>query len=97
MGKEAVSKGSSKASRAIMSDNNILEAVAYVKSLNIEHPKLQEIVNIVRHQLEIKPNSKIIVFTHYRDTSSYVAKILEDVEKARPVRFINLKREITTF
>lgn len=88
MGKEAVSKGSSKASRTIMSDSNVLEAVAYVKSLNIEHPKLQEVVNIVRHQLEMKPNSKIIVFTHYRDTSSYVAKILEDVENARPVRFI---------
>ena len=88
MGKEAVSKGSSKASRAIMSDSNVMEAVAYIKSLNIEHPKLQEIVNIVRHQLEAKPNSKIIVFTHYRDTSSYVVKVLEDVEKARPVRFI---------
>jgi ERCC4-related helicase len=88
MGKEAVSKGSSKASRAIMSDSNVMEAVAYVKSLNIEHPKLQEILKIVRNQLEIKPNSKIIVFTHYRDTSSYVAKILEDVENARPVRFI---------
>ena len=88
MGKEAVSKGSSKASRTIMSDSNVLEAVAYVKSLNIEHPKLQEIVNIVRHQLDAKPNSKIIVFTHYRDTSSYVVKVLEDVEKARPVRFI---------
>jgi len=88
MGKEAVSKGSSKASRRIMSDSNILEAVAYVKSLNVEHPKLQEIVNIVRHQLDIKPNSRIIIFTHYRDTSSYVAKMLEDVENARPVRFI---------
>ena len=88
MGKEAVSKGSSKASRTIMSDGNVLEAIAYVKSINIEHPKLQEIVKIVKHQLHIKPNSKIIVFTHYRDTSSYVAKILEDVENARPVRFI---------
>jgi Fanconi anemia group M protein len=88
MGKEAVSKNSSKASRTIMSDNNILEAVAYVKSLDIEHPKLQEIIKIVKQQLEIKPGSKIIVFTHYRDTSSYVARLLEKVEKAQPVRFI---------
>lgn len=88
MGKEAVSKGSSKASRTIMSDGNILEAVAYVKSLNVEHPKLQEIVKIVKQQLEIKTDSKIIVFTHYRDTSSYVVKLLENVENAQPVRFI---------
>ncbi|RLI64241.1 MAG: Hef nuclease, partial [Candidatus Asgardarchaeum californiense] len=44
MGKEAVTKGSTKSSRTIMRDNNILEAVAYVKSLNVEHPKLGETV-----------------------------------------------------
>ena len=88
MGKEAVSKEGSKASREIMSDSNIVEAVAYVKSLNIEHPKLQEIVKIVQQQLQTKPDSKIIIFTHYRDTSSHVVKQLESVEKARPVRFI---------
>ena len=88
MGKEAVSKESSKASREIMSDSNIVEAVAYVKSLNIEHPKLQEIVKIVQQQLNTKSDSKIIIFTHYRDTSSYVVKQLENVEKAIPVRFV---------
>jgi len=88
IGKEAISKDSSKASRTIMSDSNILEAVAYVKSLNIEHPKVQEIVKIVEKQLEIKPNSKIIVFTHYRDTSKYITNLLENVEKAKPSRFI---------
>jgi len=88
MGKEAVSKESSKASREIMSDSNIVEAVAYVKSLNVEHPKLQEIVKIVQQQLNTKPDSKIIIFTHYRDTSSYVVKQLENVEKAMPVRFV---------
>lgn len=88
MGKEALSKDSSKASRTIMSDNNILEAVAYAKSLNIEHPKIQEIADIVQKQIEIKPNSKIIIFTHYRDTSAYVSKILENIKKAKPARFI---------
>ena len=44
MRKEAISKDSSKASRTIMSDSNILEAVAYLKSLTIEHPKIQEII-----------------------------------------------------
>jgi Fanconi anemia group M protein len=88
MGKEAVSKEGSKASRSIISDTNITEAVAYVKSLDVEHPKMQEIVKIVKRQFEAKPDSKIIVFTHYRDTSSYVVKLLETVRNARPVRFI---------
>lgn len=88
LGKDATSKDGSKASRTIMSDRNILEAFAYAKSLDIEHPKIQEIVKIVEKQLEIKPDSKIIIFTHYRDTSLYVSEILKNVKKAKPSRFI---------
>lgn len=88
MGKEVNTKGSTKSSRSIMSDPNILEAIAYIKSLNIEHPKVDEIINIVKTQLMEKPDSKIIVFTHYRDTSAYICKELEKVENVKPARFI---------
>jgi Fanconi anemia group M protein len=88
MGKEATSKDSSKASRAIMSDSNILEAIAYAKSLDVEHPKVQKISNIVEHQLKNKPDSKIIVFTHYRDTSRHIYNTLKNVKYANPARFI---------
>jgi ERCC4-related helicase len=93
IGTEAGSKGGSKASRDIMRDPNILEAIAYVKSLNIEHPKVQEIVTIVKEQLTRNRESKIIVFTHYRDTSLYILKQLEHVPIARPVRFIGQARK----
>lgn len=85
---EAGAKGGSKASRDIMRDPSVLEAIAYVKSLTIEHPKIQEIVSIVKDQLTANKESKIIVFTHYRDTSQYVLQQLENVPIARPVRFI---------
>jgi len=88
MGKEAISKDSSKASRSIMSDNNILDAIAYAKSLEIEHPKVEEIAKIVEYQLKIKPNSKIIIFTHYRDTSQHIFNLLKSVIRAKPARFI---------
>ena len=88
MATEAGSKGGSKASRDIIKDPNVLEALAYVKSLKIEHPKIPEIVNIVQEQLTNNQHSKIIVFTHYRDTSQYVQKQLEKIPIARPVRFI---------
>ena len=89
---EASSKGGSKASRDIMKDPNVLEAIAYIKSLKIEHPKIQEIITIVKEQLTLKKESKIIVFTHYRDTSLYVLKQLEKISIARPVRFIGQAR-----
>ena len=85
---EANSKGGSKASRDLIRDQNVVEAIAYIKSLNIEHPKIQEIVKIVTDQFRLNTESKIIVFTHYRDTSSYVLKQLEKLPYVRPVRFI---------
>jgi ERCC4-related helicase len=88
MAAEAGSKGGSKASRDIMKDPNVLEAIAYIKSLKIEHPKIQQIISIVNEQLTHNKESKIIVFTHYRDTSLYVLKQLEKVPIAKPVRFI---------
>ncbi len=88
MGHEALSKGSSKASRDIMKDQNVLEALAYAKSLEIEHPKIPELVKIVQDQLSHNANSKIIIFTHYRDTSTYVLKQLESIDIAKPVRFV---------
>ena len=88
MGKEATSKESSKASRTIMADKDILEAIAYVKSLDIEHPKVQEIAKIVEQQLASNPNSKIIVFTHYRDTALHISKNLENIKNAKPARFV---------
>ena len=48
MGNEALSKSGSKASRDILKDSNVLEALAYAKSLDIEHPKIPEIVKIVK-------------------------------------------------
>ncbi|MFE3845831.1 DEAD/DEAH box helicase [Thermoplasmatota archaeon] len=88
MNKEVLTKNSTKSSKSIMSDQNISEAVAYVKSLDIEHPKLQEIINIVEKQLSKAPNSKIIIFTHYRDTSLKVFDILKNIDNYKPVRFI---------
>jgi Fanconi anemia group M protein len=88
IGKEIITKKSSKASKLIMSDNNILEAVAYAKTLEIEHPKMKEIEKIIKNQFEKKPDSKIIIFTHYRDTSSYITQKLKNIKKARPSRFI---------
>jgi len=85
---EASSKGGSKASRDILRDPNVLEAIAYIKSLKIEHPKIQEIINIIKDQFTRKKDSKIIVFTHYRDTSLYVLKQLEELPFVKPVRFI---------
>ncbi|UCD13270.1 MAG: DEAD/DEAH box helicase family protein [Thermoplasmatales archaeon] len=88
MGTEALSKGGSKASRDILKDSDVLEALAYAKSTDIEHPKIPEIVKIVKEQITNNKDSKIIIFTHYRDTSVYVLEKLKHIDNIRPVRFV---------
>jgi Fanconi anemia group M protein len=88
LGNEAISKSGSKASRDILKDSTVLEALAYTKTLDTEHPKISEIITIVKEQFRLKQDSTIIIFTHYRDTSLYVFEQLKHVDHVRPVRFI---------
>ncbi|MBS7655837.1 DEAD/DEAH box helicase family protein [Candidatus Bathyarchaeota archaeon] len=41
------------------------------------HPKIQLLKNEVEKQLKAKPNSKILIFTQYRDTASYIVEQLK--------------------
>ncbi|MCJ7570526.1 MAG: DEAD/DEAH box helicase [Candidatus Thermoplasmatota archaeon] len=95
MTNEAKSKSSTKSSRIITTDNDVIEAIAFLNSLKIEHPKVEEISKIVKQQLQEKPDSRIIVFTHYRDTSAYISKELENIKQAKPAKFIGqaIKKE----
>jgi ERCC4-type nuclease len=72
----------------VMSDEDVVKARYLARHLTVEHPKLQKVSSVVGGQLRTHPDSRIIVFTHYRDTSDLVAKALERVEGARPVRFV---------
>lgn len=88
MGIEAQSKTGSKASKMIMNDADVLEALAYAKSIEIEHPKIPVLCDIVSNQLSDNKDSKIIIFTNYRYTSSYVLSQLQKIPNVSPVRFI---------
>ncbi len=54
MTNEAKSKGSTKSSRTITTDKDVIEAIAFLNSLKIEHPKVEEISKIVKQQLARK-------------------------------------------
>ena len=85
---EAKSKGGSKASKVLMKDPLIIEAIAYTKDLKIDHPKIDETVKIVKEQFERNPDSRVIVFTNYRDTSIKVEESLKNQPRIRPIRFV---------
>ena len=88
MGQEALTKGGSKASRSIMKDPKVLEALASAKALSLEHPKLPILKQIITNQITHNKKSKIIVFTHYRDTSFLVQEQLKNIKNVYPIRFV---------
>lgn len=85
---EAKSKGGSRASKRIMNDPLVSEALAYLKMLSIEHPKIQHVIDTVQDQFQKKPDSRVIVFTHYRDTALQVEEALKGKKLVKSVRFI---------
>jgi Fanconi anemia group M protein len=88
LGKEAYSRGASKASKSVMNQSNIKKILVLADKIDIEHPKIDFVIKEVEKQLKNKRNSNIIVFTHYRDTSMLVCDELGVHKGIKPVRFI---------
>lgn len=86
--KQGEEKGGPKASRDLIKDARFQQARTHLHSMQKDHPKLEKIVPILRSQFRSRPDSKAIVFTHYRDTCELLTQKLTDVEGVRPVRFV---------
>ncbi|RLF38248.1 MAG: hypothetical protein DRN00_00190 [Thermoplasmata archaeon] len=85
---EAKSKGGSRASKNLMKDQRVLDAIARLNTIKVEHPKINVVVDVVKKQFEAKPDSRVIVFTHYRDTAIEVEKELNLHDIIRAKRFV---------
>ncbi|WP_440946335.1 DEAD/DEAH box helicase [Methanosarcina sp. T3] len=85
---EASSKNASKAAKRLMDDLYMRKALYRVKECDIEHPKLELARKIVSEQLKENPDSRVIVFTNYRDTAEIVANALSGVSGIIPIRFV---------
>ncbi len=74
-------KNSKKAyEKALFEDVRIRRAYEIVKqylSLNVPHPKLVKLIEIIKKLIEVNKNVKIIVFANYRATVDYIYKSLQ--------------------
>ncbi len=87
--KDASEKGKTKAVKRVMKDPRIETAFIKTHELvekGVEHPKLDELYKILEKQFRY-PRSKVIVFSHYRDTVNRILEVLRGVENCRPVGF----------
>ncbi|MCK5024810.1 MAG: DEAD/DEAH box helicase, partial [Thermoplasmata archaeon] len=88
---EATSRGASRAAKqsiAIPKVQMAMKETNRLEAASVESPKLGRVKKLVVAQLNQKPDSRIIVFTHYRDTSEMVAKALSEISIIRPVKFV---------
>jgi ERCC4-related helicase/ERCC4-type nuclease len=85
---EALSKSGSKAAKRLMEDLNMRQAVHHLAGCNGNNPKLNIVRELVEKQIHENPQSRVIVFTNYRDTAELVTGYLEKVEGVLPVRFV---------
>lgn len=74
-------KSKKKTDQRIFKDPRIREAIKLVEELkekNIEHPKLNRLLEIVKTEIEKNPSVKIIVFANYRDTVDKINELMKN-------------------
>ncbi len=80
-----------KSDKELVRDENLANAYEIAKRLAEEgyiHAKIDELKKEVHHFLKENPESRIIVFVQYRETSKVITEVLSKVPGARPVRFV---------
>ena len=88
LNREAQSKTGSKAARSLVADDHVKAAMTLSNRLDEMHPKLGALKDVVAQQLARKPDSRIIVFTNYRDTAEVVKNTLNTMRDIRAEKFV---------
>ncbi len=91
MYEEARNKKASKGVQDLISRVEFRQFENLLQSLidkGFRHPKVDELIEIVSEQLSANLDSRILVFTRFRDTAIEVATALEELEDARVSRFV---------
>jgi Fanconi anemia group M protein len=80
-----------KSHKMLIGDNRIKEIRRLIEQLNIEHPKIQYLIKVLRERFgsqinskntpnlirgELEKDSRVLVFTQYRDTAQHIVELL---------------------
>jgi Fanconi anemia group M protein len=76
---EKLKEDKSKAAKSLLKlkeFQNVIKVTNELINKNIEHPKFAKLLEIVKNELSLNPNIKIMVFANYRDTVSLIYNLL---------------------
>jgi len=77
-----------KSSREIVSTDEFKEVSKIVRTSRVEHPKISRLMRLVSIKINESPDSKILVFTQYRDTCDMLIEKLSRIEGANVAKLI---------
>jgi len=79
----------SRGHKSILNDPLFIEARKALRScMAAENPKVKELIKVLEGQLQAKPDSRLIVFTQYRDTVNALLKALNNNLRLKVERFV---------
>ena len=81
-------EANSRADRQFLTRPEVIKARQLASESKTEHPKVRKVLWTVRDQFLKKPDSRVIVFTHYRDMAEQVSRELATLPGIRPARFV---------
>jgi Fanconi anemia group M protein len=82
-------RASTRSSRGLARDPRVVEAQKLSASLaKTPHPKQKRLRELVSQDLQSNPDSKVIVFTQFRDSVETIVEDLSLMNAVRPVRFV---------
>lgn len=91
MRKEAQSSKASRTLIALLNESALIvsyDVAEQILAEGYEHPKIPELCNIVSAAIKESPNSRVLVFTQYRNSAKKLAEILNNLENINASRFI---------
>src|SRR5207253_421561 len=82
-------RASTRSARGLARDPRVVEAQKSCASLStIPHPKQKRLRELISEDLQSNPDSKVIVFTQFRDSVEAIVEDLGMIEAVQPVRFV---------
>ncbi|MBT7102078.1 DEAD/DEAH box helicase [archaeon] len=78
----------SKGVQKLVKSPEFAKAYSLATTLNIEHPKIGVLKELMEFQFDEKPNSKIIIFAQFRETLLKIAETLQEIPNIKPCVFV---------
>lgn len=85
-----------KAISSIMSDSNFKSAMIKARILyeeKVEHPKLIELQNIIKNEIDANGNCRVMVFNQYRDNALDIMQKLNSIDNVKANIFVGQQKK----